>query len=109
MVTQSYDLVRKSTGLCVIKPPNCRLESSVNPFGARRKRAVDRAIAEKVCDEFMKAAYKLAKELLGNSGNNMAEHARAACITDVSLTGNAEVSFSHHNLFLIADFFSLVG
>ena len=102
MVTQSFDLVRKSTGLCVIKPPDCRLESSVNPFGGRRKRTVDRAIAEKVCDEFMKAAYKLAQDLLSNSGNNMAEHARAACISDVSLTGNAEVSF------LITTYFSLL-
>jgi hypothetical protein len=40
----------------------------------------------------MKEAYKTAKELTGNTGSSMSEHARAACINDVSLSGDPSVS-----------------
>jgi hypothetical protein len=92
MITQSYRITLESSGLCVTKSPNCRLENSVNPFGRRRKRNIDKTNATQVCDEYMKQAYKTAKDFLGNTGSSMAEHARAACIKDVSVTGNPLVS-----------------
>ena len=92
IITQSYNLTRKSTGLCAVKPANCRLESVVDPVGRRRKRALERVTAEKVCGAYMTEAYDTAKKVLGNKGSNMAEHARAACINDVWTTGRVEVS-----------------
>ncbi len=74
------------------KSPNCRLENTVNPFGRRRKRNTDKTIAGQVCDEYMKQAYKIAKDFVGNTGSSMTEHARAACIKDVSITDNPLVS-----------------
>jgi hypothetical protein len=40
----------------------------------------------------MKQAYKIAKDFVGNTGSSMTEHARAACIKDVSITDNPLVS-----------------
>jgi hypothetical protein len=45
-----------------------------------------------MCDEYMQQAYRTAKEEIGNTGSKMAEHARAACISDVILSGTHLVS-----------------
>jgi len=87
-ITQSYPITLESSGLCINKLPTCRLESSVNPLGKRQKRNLDRERATKVCEEYMKEAYRTAREEIGNSGSKMTEHARAACINDVSFTGD---------------------
>jgi hypothetical protein len=92
MITQSYQLTLQSSGLCVTKQPTCRLESAVNPVGRRRKRNLDRNTATKSCDDYMKKAYEVAQSVMGNTGSKMAEHARAACIDDVSSTGDRSVS-----------------
>jgi len=92
MITQSYNITLESSRLCVTKSPSCRLENSVSPFGRRRKRNVENINAAQVCDAYMKQAYKIAKDILGNTGSSMAEHARAACIKDVSVTDNPSVS-----------------
>ena len=74
------------------KSPGCRLENAVNPLGRRRRQAASNTNATYVCDEYMKQAYRTARETVGNGGSSMSEHARAACITDVSRTGDSAVS-----------------
>ncbi len=91
MITQSYELILKSSGLCVTKQPACKLENAANPFGRRRKRALDRNLATSICSEYMQEAYKIAQDVMGNRGSKMAEHARAACINDVSTAGDPSV------------------
>jgi hypothetical protein len=59
---------------------------------------LDKTIATKVCEGYMKEAYQIAKDHLGNTGSSMTEHALAACIKDVSVSSNPAVSllFSIH-------------
>lgn len=92
MITQSYKLILESSGLCVTKSPGCRLENAVNPLGRRRRQTASDKNAVKVCDEYMKEAYRIAKTIVGNIGSRMTEHARAACITDVTRSSNPQVS-----------------
>ena len=91
-VTQSYKLILQSSGLCITKQPVCRLENALNPFGRRRKRNLDRKSATLICDIYMNFAYKIARDVMSNTGSRMAEHAHAACINDVSLSGDYSVS-----------------
>jgi len=45
-------------------------------------------LASGVCNEYMNQAYITAEKVMGNRGSKMVEHARAACINDVSLSGD---------------------
>ncbi|CAF0846989.1 unnamed protein product [Adineta ricciae] len=88
-VSQSFNLIRQSYGLCVNEDPACELEHAPNPAG-KRKRSLDDENAMKVCDVYMQEAYTTAKKELGNVSSPLNEYARTACINDVSLTGNRE-------------------
>ena len=90
-IIQSYSLTKESTGACAVRPLTCRLENA-SPRIKRRKRNNDNEWASKVCDAYMKEAFKAAKNLIGNEGSLMTDHARAACVTDLSLTKSHEVS-----------------
>lgn len=92
MITQSYRLILESSGLCVTKSPSCRLENAVNPLGRRRRQTTSNSNATQLCDEYMKEAYQTAKTVVGNTGSRMTEHARAACINDVTVSRNPQVS-----------------
>ena len=92
MITQSYRLILESSGLCVTKSPGCRLENAVNPLGRRRRQTTSDNNATQICDEYMKQAYQTAKTVVGNTGSRMTEHARVACIKDIKMSGNPQVS-----------------
>ncbi|CAF0764212.1 unnamed protein product [Adineta ricciae] len=81
---QSYYLIRASSGLCVTRLRQCRIESS-----PRRKRFIDETTAYEVCNLFINEASKTVKKLLGNSAMSSIPHAREACVTDILSSSNA--------------------
>ncbi|UJR32790.1 hypothetical protein I4U23_020252 [Adineta vaga] len=52
------------------------------------RQSSDSQVATQWCDAYMKQAHAIAKEEFGNIGSKLAEHARMACIDDVSVTGD---------------------
>lgn len=92
MITQSYPLILQSSGLCVTKQPTCQLENVLKSVKRRDERNLNHSSAAFICDKYMTEAYKTAEYVMGNKGSKMTEHARAACIDDVTLSGDASVS-----------------
>lgn len=81
MITQSFDLIAKSRGVCV--KWNCEFE---NVVGKRNKRqAQEEDLNHQICDLFIKAGQRNA---LGEVNQGYVESLRTACVYDMKTTSD---------------------
>ena len=81
-------MILNSSGMCVNPIPECVIESS----GRKRRSIEEETTAAAVCDVFIEEANKAAAQLVKTSDSPMKNIAREACISDILLTNNTEVS-----------------
>ncbi|CAF3702797.1 unnamed protein product [Rotaria socialis] len=101
MVSMPYDLIHRSSGLCVMPPVDeCELENGDEEKKILFQRFNQNSLSRQVCEEYLGASILAAVSLGVPFDTEMRDNALAACIHDYETTGNKDFGISIVNVII---------
>ncbi|CAF3351673.1 unnamed protein product [Rotaria sp. Silwood2] len=100
-VRMPYELIRRSSGLCVMPPvDDCELENSIEQKQKLFQRFNMNTLPRQVCEAYLTASNQAAVELGISIDSNIHDSSLSACIHDYETTGNKNFGASLVNMII---------